>query len=243
MAGAGSRFQKAGYTDIKPLIKINNKTLIRWAIETIDIDGDYIFIVQQKDFDLLKDHLKELKPDCVVLTVEKLTNGAVETCLRATDYLQDDEELIIVNNDQAFLWDSGKFLNYLKCTKNVDGVVLTFESESPDYSFIQVNDENEGILVKEKDVISNHALTGLHYYRKSKYFYEAAKFIINNNVREKNEYYISSTYQYLIDKRYIVTQYKIPTEGYIPLGTPKQIELHSSKLSQNIPLNIWHNNH
>lgn len=229
MAGAGSRFQKAGYTDIKPLIKVQNKTLIQWAVETIDIHGDYIFIVQEKDFDLLKDHLKELKPDCVILSVEQLTNGAIETCLKAAEYIHDDE-LIIVNNDQAFMWNSRNFLDYINGTKYVDAVLLTFDSDCSDYSYIQVNDENEGVFVREKEVISNNALTGLHYYKKGKYFLEAATYIISNNIREKNEFYISSTYQYLIEKRYIVTQYKIPTECYIPLGTPEQIEKHNCKL-------------
>ena len=33
MAGLGSRFKNAGYKNIKPLIKVNGKTFIQWAVE------------------------------------------------------------------------------------------------------------------------------------------------------------------------------------------------------------------
>ena len=37
MAGAGSRFEKAGYTFPKPLIEIHGKTMIQWVIERLKI--------------------------------------------------------------------------------------------------------------------------------------------------------------------------------------------------------------
>ena len=43
MAGAGSRFFDAGYTDPKPLIQIEGKTMIQRVIENLDLDGNFIF--------------------------------------------------------------------------------------------------------------------------------------------------------------------------------------------------------
>ena len=48
MAGAGSRFEKAGYTFPKPLVEIDNKPMIQWVIESLDIDANYIFLVQKE---------------------------------------------------------------------------------------------------------------------------------------------------------------------------------------------------
>jgi dTDP-glucose pyrophosphorylase len=55
MAGAGSRFEKAGYTFPKPIIEIHGKPMIQWVIESINVKGNFIFLIQknhQKKFNL-----------------------------------------------------------------------------------------------------------------------------------------------------------------------------------------------
>ena len=47
MAGAGSRFEKAGFTFPKPLIEVNNKPMIQLVVENLNIEANYIFIVQK----------------------------------------------------------------------------------------------------------------------------------------------------------------------------------------------------
>ena len=47
MAGAGSRFEKAGYTFPKPLIDVNGEPMIKIVVDNLNIDGNYIFIVQK----------------------------------------------------------------------------------------------------------------------------------------------------------------------------------------------------
>ena len=48
MAGAGSRFQEAGYIFPKPLIEIYNKPMIQCVIDSLKLEGNYIFIVQKE---------------------------------------------------------------------------------------------------------------------------------------------------------------------------------------------------
>ena len=48
MAGAGSRFKEAGYIFPKPLIEIDNKPMIQWVIESLNLEGNFIFIVQKE---------------------------------------------------------------------------------------------------------------------------------------------------------------------------------------------------
>ena len=57
MAGLGSRFTNAGYLTHKPLIKVNNKSLIRYAVESLDIVGEYIFVCR----DLGGTYMSDLK--------------------------------------------------------------------------------------------------------------------------------------------------------------------------------------
>ena len=78
MAGAGKRFQDAGYIFPKPLIEINNKPMIQWVIDSLNIKANYIFIVQKEHLELynLKNVLRIIEPSCKIIVVEKLTEGA-----------------------------------------------------------------------------------------------------------------------------------------------------------------------
>jgi len=48
MAGAGSRFEKAGYTFPKPLIDVRGKPMIQWVVDNLNVEAKYIFIVQKR---------------------------------------------------------------------------------------------------------------------------------------------------------------------------------------------------
>ena len=50
MAGAGTRFSQAGYVDPKPLIKIKGKPMIQKVVENLNIEANFIFIVQKNGY-------------------------------------------------------------------------------------------------------------------------------------------------------------------------------------------------
>ena len=51
MAGAGSRFQEAGYTFPKPLIEVNGQPMIQTVVSNLNLDGTYIFLVQKAHYE------------------------------------------------------------------------------------------------------------------------------------------------------------------------------------------------
>jgi len=48
MAGAGSRFQQAGYTFPKPLIDVEGKPMIQVVVDNLNIDANFIYVVQKE---------------------------------------------------------------------------------------------------------------------------------------------------------------------------------------------------
>ena len=50
MAGLGSRFPRDKFHLPKPLIDVNGKPMIQRAIESLDIDGQYYFIIREDEF-------------------------------------------------------------------------------------------------------------------------------------------------------------------------------------------------
>lgn len=226
MAGLGSRFTKEGFKNIKPLIPLNGKTFIEWSIDSVDfknINTQFIFVVLNEHYNILNDHLKSIKPDCIVLSVPTLTRGAVETALIAEPYINNDDPLIITNSDQIFEWDKDKYIEYLNET-NTDADVIVVNANTDKFSYIQLDENNYGVRLTEKEVISDNALVGIHYWRKGKYFVDSGKELIRRDIRSKNEYYISLSYNLLIENNINVTSYKLgDNDKYLSIGTPEQV--------------------
>ena len=76
MAGAGSRFEQAGYTFPKPLIEVDGKPMIQVVVENLNIDAKHIFIVQKEHYE--KYNLKYLlnlitNNNCEIVQVDGIT--------------------------------------------------------------------------------------------------------------------------------------------------------------------------
>ena len=88
MAGAGSRFEKVGYTFPKPLIDVKGKPMIQIVAEMINIEANFIYIVQKKHREKynLDTLLNLITPNCQIVEVDGLTEGAACTTLLAKEY-------------------------------------------------------------------------------------------------------------------------------------------------------------
>ena len=221
MAGLGSRFFERGFNTPKHLIKIDNKTLIELAIESLNIDGEYIFILRKsEENDYLKNLLKNLKT-CQIIEIDYVTEGPATSCYLAKNLLNPENELIITNCDQILEWNSNNFLTKTR-DNNLDCSVLTYISENPKNSFIKSDENNIAIEIKEKEVISNYALVGVHYFKKSKYFLESYEEIYKNNIRTNNEFYVSNVCNNLIKTNKVghILLNENENEKYHSTGTP-----------------------
>jgi HAD superfamily hydrolase (TIGR01509 family) len=97
MAGAGSRFQQAGYTFPKPLIDVNGKPMIQVVVDNLNMDANYIFVVQKEhsakyNLDTL---LNLIAPNCKIVEVDGMTEGAACTTLLAKEHIDNDAPLVM----------------------------------------------------------------------------------------------------------------------------------------------------
>lgn len=233
MAGEGSRFRDEGFKTIKPLIKIDGKTCIEWSVSTLGIEGRFIFVVQEKHLAELEPELKRLKPDCLIYTVDSLTRGAVESCLSAKEAIDTDAPLIVTNSDQTLWWNADAYMDHIRGC-DPDGDVVIFDGDSDKFSYIELDAGGYGKRLTEKEVISDNALVGVHYYKHGKDFVEAAEQLIARDIRANNEYYVSLTYNILIERGRKITAYKLPNnDEYLSLGTPTQVYEFMDKMDRN----------
>ncbi len=179
MAGAGKRFSDAGYIFPKPLIEVNNKPMIQWVIESLNLKGKFIFLIQkehQKKYNI-KSTLKMLQPDCEIIEIDKLTNGAACTTLLAKKFINNKNSLVIANSDQYIKWNSSKSM-YQVTTKKLDGAILTFEAVHPKWSYAKTDKNGFVEMVAEKKVISKEATVGVYYWKKGSDYVKYAEQMI-----------------------------------------------------------------
>lgn len=230
MAGEGSRFKKIGVEIPKPLIKANGVPFFVRALygvkDKFSFDDVKITCVVQRNhatkYNLDGEILNHINANIVMLP--KLTNGAVETCLAAHAFIDDSDAVIVLDCDLE--WHCSDYMSMIAKLlqddyKQVGGILLSFDSNDPRYSYALV--END-VVVKtaEKNPISNNALVGAYYFNTANDFFDSAfKLIENNKLSDIKEYYVSLLYNYLIESGRIVKLYK--TDSLYSFGTPEEL--------------------
>jgi UDP-N-acetylglucosamine diphosphorylase / glucose-1-phosphate thymidylyltransferase / UDP-N-acetylgalactosamine diphosphorylase / glucosamine-1-phosphate N-acetyltransferase / galactosamine-1-phosphate N-acetyltransferase len=227
MAGEGSRFRKAGYTNPKPFIDVKGKPMIRWVIENLQVPGaHFILIARREHLEAEKELAAQLEREFPLkfVTVNQLTEGTACTVLFAREHINNDTPLLIANSDQ---WVDFSISDMLKdaAANKWDGSILTFtdHEKNPKWSFARVNDHNEVLEVKEKQPISDKATVGIYYFAKGKYFVDAAIDMIVHNDRVNNEFYTCPVYNWAIRNNNRFGIYDIPFTAMHGLGTPEDL--------------------
>ena len=223
MAGAGSRFEQAGYTFPKPLIDVRNKPMIQVVVENLNIKANFIYIVQKSHREKynLDTLLNLITPNCKVIEVDGITEGAACTALLAREYIDNDMPLFFANSDQFVEWDSNEFMYKMNET-NCDGGIVTFEATHPKWSFAKINDQGLVTEVAEKNPISNIATVGFYWWKYGSDFVKYADEMIEQNIRVNNEFYVCPVFnQAIADSKQIRT---FNIEKMWGLGTPEDLK-------------------
>jgi HAD superfamily hydrolase (TIGR01509 family) len=223
MAGAGSRFEQAGYTFPKPLIEVKNKPMIQVVVDNLNIKANYIYIVQKKHREKynLDTLLNLLTPNCKIVEVDGLTEGAACTALLAKEFIDNDAPLFFANSDQFVEWDSNEFMYKMNET-NADGGIVTFEATHPKWSFAKIDEKGLVTEVAEKNPISNIATVGYYYWKHGSDFVKYAEQMIDKNIRVNNEFYVCPVFNEAVGDAKEIRTFNV--EGMWGLGTPEDLK-------------------
>ncbi len=222
MAGAGSRFAKAGYTFPKPLIEVKGKPMIQLVVENLNIDAKHIFVVQKEHYENynLKHLLNLISPGCKIVQVDGMTEGAACTTLLAKEFIDNDEPLIFANSDQYLDWDSNEFM-YSMEADGIDGGMLTFTATHPKWSFAKTNEDGLVTEVAEKKPISDIATAGIYYWKHGKDYVKYAEEMIEKDIRFNNEFYVCPVFNQAIEDGKKIKTFHF--DGMWGIGTPEDL--------------------
>lgn len=223
MAGAGSRFEQAGYTFPKPLIDVKNKPMIQLVVENLNIKANYIYIVQKAHREKynLDTLLNLITPNCKVIEIDKMTEGAACTALLAKEYINNDNPLFFANSDQFAEWDSNEFMYKMNET-NCDAGIVTFEATHPKWSFARVDETGLVTEVAEKIPISKTATVGFYWWKRGFEFVKYAEQMINKDIRVNNEFYVCPVFNEAIEDGKEIRTFDI--DKMWGLGTPEDLK-------------------
>ena len=228
MAGEGKRFKDDGILEPKYMISVKGKTLFEWSIESlpIDISKKLIFVCleeHEKKYNVSKFIKNKIQSQNYhIKWIKETTGGQVETVLKAKDLVEPDDTLIIYNIDTHFVSSRLKSKILTLKSKHIDGLLGCFESDNPNLSYVDC-DENEIVKrVREKERISKNASTGLYVFSKAKEFFDTGEEMIRNQIKIKGEFYVSEIYNMLLklNKKFEIDV----AEEFFALGTPDDVK-------------------
>lgn len=223
MAGRGSRFDNKDYNFPKPLMIIYGKPFFYWATQSIR----KFIPLASLDVVVLKEHIEkfsidrkilDLFPEAKIHVLTEVTDGAVITCIKGIESIHDDLPLLF--NDCDHLFKSSSFNNF--CINgfpgNIDGVLLTFESDDPKFSYIGKDEVGNITRTIEKVVISNEAICGCYYFRDKDTFIDSAEKYLKRC--SYSEYFMSGVYNVMLEEKNILKS--MATDFHVSFGTPDE---------------------
>ena len=227
MAGSGRRFKECGYDAPKPLIEIRGRPMIEWVVNNVRprFDHRFTFLCRQEHVEAfgLRNYLQKIAPHSNIVPVRGLTQGAACTVLLASDYFNDDHELMIANSDQYVDASIDNLIDDAR-HRSLGGSILTFFSGDTKWSYAKTDGDGFVTEVAEKVPISSHATVGIYYYAAGKDFFRAACSMIEKDIRVKGEFYVCPVYNELIALGHRIGIFEIEASAMHGLGTPQDLE-------------------
>ena len=225
MGGGGVRFLDKGFLIPKPLIEIHDKPFFYWSTQSIlqninCIDITFVVLQQHVDENQIDKTIKAFFPEAKIKIIPEVLPGAVCTCLKGVEDIEDDSPVIF--NDCDHMFSCSALANRLAQEKTIDfdGALITFESTVPQFSYVKYDDAGNIVGTVEKQVVSNHAICGAYFFANAELFRQMSeKYFETCNYKE---YFVSGVYNELIKANNKIVDFLV--DFHLPFGTPSEYE-------------------
>jgi hypothetical protein len=170
-------------------------------------------------------------PDTRCISVDHLTEGQACTCLLAKDFLDLDAPLMIGACDNGMVWDEEAFARLI-ADETVDCVAWTFRGHpgavrNPSaYGWVRSAANGDITEVSVKVAISatpakDPGIIGSFWFRKARYFIEAAEELIRQDRRVNNEFYADACVTVAVEQGHRARIFDV--KRYLCWGTPDDL--------------------
>jgi RpiB/LacA/LacB family sugar-phosphate isomerase len=227
LAGHGRRFKSEGYVLPKQMLYIDEFTTLEHSLKSVNLNEYKTYFILRKDQKPLANFISEVcSPfDFQIVFIDRETRGSVETVLELEHLVNPESKMSIFTMDVTFnpTYNSNVFGD------SADGGLLTFKSNSQNYSYAKSSIDGFVAETAEKIVISENALVGIYYFRKASFFFRFARQMIHDENVSAGEFYIAPLYNYLIASGLKIKG--IPVDEFYVFGTPREFEFYKNQIN------------
>ncbi len=230
LAGQGRRFKSLGYELPKQMLKVDDLTAFEHSLKSMKMEEYKTYFIIRNDQTLLARFIHEIckNYEYEIVSIEGETRGSVETVLKIRDLVDPMSSFTIFTMDVTF----NPSFSPEVFPSEADGGLLTFKSNSVNYSYAKLLDDGTVIETAEKVAISEQAIVGVYYFKYSKYFFEFAQQMIFDENVSAGEFYIAPLYNYLISAN--LTIRAIPVDEFYVFGTPREYEFYKNHVVRSL---------
>ena len=233
MAGAGRRFQEAGYALPKPLIPVGGVPMVVRAVRDLPPASRIVFVchpdhVAEHRIDaVLQDHF----PRCRVVVTPGMTEGQACSVRLAAPELDPEEAVLVAACDNTHVYSAERF-TALTADPDLGALIWTYRGDPrvlvrPQwYGWVRTRDDFEVAEVSVKvpvsaDPLSDHVVSGTFWFRSAGLMQRGIDELVWANERVNNEFYLDSVPNVLLRRGRRVGVFE--ADKYIGWGTPDDL--------------------
>lgn len=233
MSGIGARFQRAGYTDPKPLIDVDGRPILAHLLDRFPRTWRFVFVCNEDHLatTAMRQVLLDLVPDATIVPIAPHKLGPVHAVLHAADVIADDLPTIVNYCDFSFEWDPEHFAHTMH-DADCDGAVVCYRGFQPHYlrttKFATVREVRGRVLdIREKgsftdDRTQEYTSSGTYFFRDGATVKRIFRKQVAEDISLNGEFYASLAYKPLLAEGGDVRVYEI--DRFCQWGTPEDLQ-------------------
>lgn len=237
MSGFGERFRRAGYNVPKPLIKVDDKTIIEHVIALFPGETEVIFVCNQNHLEEPAFRMREILtaacPTGRIVGIEPHKLGPVFAVQQAADHLDRNRPVVVSYCDFSQYWDWLAFKKFVVET-GCDGSIPSYRGFHPHslgstlYAYLKLDASEEWLVdIQEKrpwtsTPMNEFASSGVYYFRSARLMLDYFDRCVAENLNVNGEFYLSMVYRPMARDGLRINAY--PIEYFMQWGTPEDLK-------------------
>jgi len=231
MTGIGQRFIDAGYSEIKPLINVIDRTIIDHVLSMFSSATKVVCVISKDHAQkkALTDEILRVRPDANIVEIPQHKLGPGHAILSAKNKIDENLPTLVSYCDWAGIWQVEMMLKQLE---TFSGSILTYTGFHPHMirstKFAYVRKLNDQVIdIQEKNPytdtpMNEEASSGCYGFATGSLMLNAIREQIKNKDELRGEYYISLTYKTLLKNGHKIGT--VLMEKFAQWGTPEDLK-------------------
>ncbi len=213
-AGKGTRMRPLTHSLPKAMLPVAGKPMLFHIIDRVHKESitDFVIITGYLK-DLMESEILSEYPNLNIDFIEqKEQKGLGHACFMAKEKINRDDRLLIIYGDTLFETNLDEIL------KSDIPIIGGAEVEDPQrFGIIELKENSDYIkdlIEKPSTPPTNLAIPGVNYFPSAGELFDSMEYIIQNNIKTKDEYQITDAFKYMLHQKNVEMKYFNITEWY-----------------------------